>query len=82
MHRIVALDGDRYVFKGDNNDYPDAYHATKADIVGAEWIYWPGGGRYLNDLRNPLTFAVLIGLITLFAFRPSRPSRRRRRHHA
>ena len=82
MHRIVALDGDRYVFKGDNNPGADQYHATKSDLVGRETVYWPGGGRYLNILRNPITFAVIIGLITLIAFRPERRSRRRRKHHA
>lgn len=82
MHRIVAMDGDRYVFKGDNNSFTDQYHATQADIVGKEWVYWPDGGTYLNALRNPITFATIIGLIALFAFRVPKRSRRRRRHHA
>lgn len=83
MHRIVAIDGDRYVFKGDNNNFRDDYRPTKSELVGREWAYWPGGGEYLGYLRNPLTFAVLIGLITLWAVRPTRLSRRqRRRHHA
>jgi signal peptidase I len=82
MHRIVAMDGDRYVFKGDNNSYDDQYHATKADLVGQEWVYWPGGGRYLNLLRNPVTFALVIAVITLLAFLTPKRGRRRRRHHA
>lgn len=84
MHRIVAMDGDRYVFKGDNNDFVDQYHATKSDLVGAEWMYWPNGGRYIMKLRQPVAFAVIVGLLTLFAalgFRRT-PNRRRRRHHA
>jgi hypothetical protein len=76
------MDGDRYVFKGDNNSYDDQYHAAKADLVGKEWIYWPGGGRYLDMLRNPLTFAIVIAVITLLAFLAPKRSRRRRRHHA
>lgn len=83
MHRIVAIDGDHYVFKGDNNDFVDHYHPTKSELVGQEWVYWPGGGKYLGYVHSPLTFAVVIALITLWAFRPKRQSRRqRRRHHA
>lgn len=82
MHRIVAMDGNRYVFKGDNNSFKDQYHATRADLIGEEWIYWPGGGRYLNMLRNPATFAIAIVVVTLLAFLMPSRSRRRRRHHA
>jgi signal peptidase I len=82
MHRIVAMDGDRYVFKGDNNDFADQYHATKSDLVGKEWIYWPGGGRYLNVLRGPLTFAIVIAAITLLAFLAPQRNRHRRRRRA
>jgi signal peptidase I len=82
MHRIVGRDGGRYVFKGDNNDFADQYHAKRSDLVGKEWVYWPGGGRYLNMLRNPFTFAVILGLVTLAAFWGPKHSRRRRRHHA
>lgn len=82
MHRIVARDGNRFVFKGDNNDFRDQYHPTKADLVGKEWIYLPGAGRYLLWLRNPATFAIIIGLMALVSFRPDSRSRRRRRHHA
>jgi signal peptidase I len=81
MHRIVAMDGSRYVFKGDNNQWSDSYHARKSDLVGKEWVYWPGAGRYLVLLRNPATFAVIVALITLIAFwMPTRDGRRRRRH--
>ena len=82
MHRIVGRDGRRFVFKGDNNDYADQYHPTKAELVGKEWVYWPGAGRYLLMLRNPWTFAVIIGGITMLAFAGSGRSRRRRHHHA
>lgn len=84
MHRIVARDGSRYVFKGDNNDFQDHYHPTRDDLVGAEWIYWPDGGRYLAMLRQPAAFGVILGLLGLFAiksFMPVRVRNRRRRHH-
>jgi signal peptidase I len=82
MHRIVAVDGDRYVFKGDNNDFRDQYHAKPSDLVGQEWIYLPGAGRYLRWLHSPLFFGGLVFLITLLGMRSPRVARRRRRHHA
>lgn len=82
MHRIVALDGDRYVFKGDNNDFRDQYHATRNDLVGRESLYWPGAGRYLRILRNPLTFGMVVAVVTALSLGATRRSRRRRRHNA
>lgn len=82
MHRIAARDGDRYVFKGDNNDFQDSYHPTKSELVGQEWIYWPRGGAYIRLLRTPLIFALIMAFAGLRAFRPDRAkNRRRRRHH-
>jgi signal peptidase I len=84
MHRIVARDGARYVFQGDNNDFRDDYHPTAADLVGREWVYWGGAGRALKIVRMPAVFAILAGLLAAFAaaaFVPA-PSRRRHRHHA
>lgn len=82
MHRIVAIDGDRYVFKGDNNDFRDSYHPTASQLVGQEWIYWPSGGKYLHLLRTPFLFAILMAFLGVIAFRPEHSKiRRRRRHH-
>jgi signal peptidase I len=84
MHRIVATEGNRYVFKGDNNDFIDTFHPTKAEIVGKEWVYVPKAGQVLQFLRSPAAFAVIMALLGMFAasaYVPRR-SRRRRRHHA
>lgn len=83
LHRIVAIDGDRYVFKGDNNDFLDSYHPTRSELVGREWLYLPHAGAYLRTLRSPRTFGViaaLAGLAAGSAFMPARKRRRRRRH--
>ena len=83
MHRIVATDGDRYVFKGDNNNFIDSYHPAKSEIVGAKWFHLPGTGRLLTSLRVPVVAAVAFGLLWLFSFpaqQTSRRQRRRRRH--
>lgn len=78
MHRIVARQGDRYVFKGDNNDFRDSYHPTESELVGKEWVYLPGFGRYLLMLREPQVFAAVVALIALVSFGNAPPKRRRR----
>jgi signal peptidase I len=81
LHRIVAIDGSHYVFKGDNNSYVTTYEPTKAQIIGAKWLHLAGAGRILLDLRTPVVAAVLLGLLWLYSFwRPSTTRRRRRRH--
>lgn len=67
MHRIVARDGSRFIFKGDNNDFRDSYHPKASDLIGKEWLYWPNAGALLRELRSPLVFGLLIGLLGMFA---------------
>jgi hypothetical protein len=84
MHRIVAVNGDHYVFKGDNNGWVDSYQPTASQIVGAEWVQLPGIGSALITLRAPVITAFIIGLLWLFVVWPrssSRRQRRRRRVH-
>ena len=83
LHRIVARDGTRYIFKGDNNQSADQYHPIGADLIGKKWVYWAGGGKYMDILRAPLGFGVVlafIGLLVGRAFVSPAPPRRRRRH--
>lgn len=82
MHRIVARDGNTFVFKGDNNSYADLYHPSTSDLVGKEWLYLPNGGRYLQFVRSPLIFGLSMAFVGIFAFAPAATrTRRRRRHH-
>lgn len=83
MHRIVAIHGDHYIFKGDNNSWTDTYHPTRAQIVGADWLHLPGWGNVLLHLRTPVIAGVILGLLWLFIVWPrstTRRQRRRRRH--
>ena len=81
LHRIVALHNGRYMFKGDHNHWNPASEPIKSQIVGAEWIHVPGGGRYLGELHVPGVAAVVLALLWLFSFGPRPGSRRRRRRH-
>jgi signal peptidase I len=67
MHRIVARVGDRYVFKGDNNNFRDSYHPTRADLIGREWLYWPSGARWVAVVREPVMFGLILAALGWFA---------------
>jgi signal peptidase I len=81
MHRIIAIEGDHYVFKGDNNNFTDTFQPTAAQIVGAEWLHLPGWGNVLLNLRTPVVGAVILGLLWLVLFWPRSSTRRQRRRH-
>jgi len=34
IHRIIAVEGDRFILKGDNNSWNDSYQPTRDDFIG------------------------------------------------
>ena len=90
LHRIVRVEGGRFVLKGDNNDFIDVERPTDGQIVGSLWLTAPAVGRATEWLREPAHSALLVGIVTLIALggglgagaavrrgsRPPRPSRR------
>ncbi|HEX7101396.1 MAG TPA: signal peptidase I [Nitrolancea sp.] len=83
IHRIIGRDGDRYVFKGDNNDFVDPYEPTQAELIGKFWFHIPMVGQPFTKLHNRLVVAGLValsGLIVLlpFALGESKTGRRRK----
>jgi len=83
LHRIIALAGGRYVFKGDNNNFVDFEHPARSQLIGSLWIHVPGVGAKLESIRSPVLTGVLVGLGTLLlagaAFTQKRRRRRRQR---
>jgi signal peptidase I len=87
LHRIIGRDGAKYIFKGDNNKFPDIFEPTKDQLLGKKVVYWPAGGRLLLNLRTPWVAAVLIGLFAMWFVSDLGDDveggrRRRRRRHA
>ncbi|RLT42369.1 MAG: signal peptidase I [Chloroflexi bacterium] len=65
IHRIIAQRGDRYIFQGDNNAWVDSYEPTQSELIGKYWVFMPGAGAVLENLRNPwlmALFAAVIGI--------------------
>jgi signal peptidase I len=67
LHRIVRVEGNRFVLQGDNNDFLDPEKPTQAQIVGALWTSAPAVGRVAEWVRDPFHGALLVALVTLIA---------------
>lgn len=59
IHRIIGRDGDRYIFKGDNNNFIDTFQPVQADLMGLLWIHLPGVGAIIERLRTPWLLSLL-----------------------
>jgi signal peptidase I len=82
LHRIVDIRGDRYSFKGDNNDFVDPEHPTADRLFGREWIVLPRLGSGLERLRSPLGIALLAAVSVLLLGMGGTAETRRRRSSA
>ncbi len=84
LHRIVGREGDRYLFKGDNNNFVDPEHPVASQLIGALWVHIPGVGLRLQSIRSPLVMGILlfVGMLLLtggaFARTQGRRDRQRR----
>ena len=71
IHRIIERKGNTYTFKGDNNDWIDAYQPTSSDLIGKSWIHIPGAANAILKLRSSLGTVMLslaVGLSVLLSF--------------
>lgn len=77
LHRIVAAEGGRFTFQGDNNDWKDPTHPRTDEMVGKLWVRIPGAGVIADYTGAPgravlLTAGVVILLVGGEATRRSR----------
>jgi len=66
MHRIVAVEGDTFTFKGDHNSWLDPEHPSTSDVIGKLVAQVPQGGIWLGRVKSPVglglvAFALLAG---------------------
>ena len=80
LHRIIGREGDRYIFKGDNNNFVDPEHPLASQLMGALWIHIPGAGVRLQSIRSPALMGGLIFVGILLLTGGAFTQRRRRRH--
>jgi signal peptidase I len=65
LHRIVAIRGGRYTFKGDSNNFLDPERPTRSAFVGKRWFSLPAVGRVATLLHTPWIVAALAGVLVL-----------------
>lgn len=82
LHRVVEVDGEQLVTKGDNNSWFDPELPTQDDVLGRIWLHLPGGGKMLAWLATPLHAAGLAASVSVLAGIAGVRSRRRRGHLA
>jgi signal peptidase I len=81
LHRIIAIHGGHYFFKGDNNNFVDPVQPTRANLLGKLWVHIHDGGPVLAWLHSPFVVVGLIGgagLLVLSGFVRKRRRRERR----
>jgi signal peptidase I len=80
LHRIVAVRGDRFVFKGDNNGFLDPERPLASQLFGGEWFVLPRLGAIIERLRSPRDAALAAGAaVFLLGLGGGARARRRRR---
>lgn len=82
VHRIRALDGDRYITRGDNRDSDDPYRPFQSDVLGREWYVLHKGAHMVRTFQSPKSAVALTVLSVAFGLmqaKPRRPTRRMRR---
>lgn len=63
IHRVIGIQGDRFVLKGDNNSWVDVYYPTREEIIGKLWFHIPKLGKLFKWLRVPLHLAMTLSLL-------------------
>jgi signal peptidase I len=59
IHRIIGMEQNYFVLKGDNNSWIDSYHPNHDEIVGKLWLYIPGMGKVIEWTRIPINMAII-----------------------
>ncbi len=67
LHRVIRVDDDRLVLKGDANEWVDDTHPRSADVVGAYWFSVPRVGAALSWMQAPMHAALLAFLLSIVA---------------
>lgn len=70
VHRIIDVDADSFVMRGDNNPAPDPTRPARGDVVGRVTLVVPGVGSLIARLLDPVVaggFAAALVVMVLVA---------------
>jgi len=78
IHRIVGVDGRRFVLRGDANTWEDPDRPTQAEILGVRWIRIPAAGRLLGWVHRPWLTALIAAVVAFLLWGGASDPRRDR----
>jgi signal peptidase I len=78
LHRIKAIHGGHYTFRGDHNDFDDAEQPEAGQLIGREMVHIPGGGVWLDRLEAPRTLALVAFMVVVGGGSAANKRKRRR----
>lgn len=70
IHRIIGRDAERFVFRGDHNNFIDPYRPIRSELIGKAWIFVPSVGNVIEQLRKPLSMAILAAVAGVLIMAP------------
>lgn len=82
IHRLVRREGDRWVLRGDGNEWDDSYRPMEGELVGKAIIHIGGLGEWLQRLRSPGPMAGLVCAVLLLGAGSEARRRARRQRQA
>jgi signal peptidase I len=62
FHRIVGIQVDHFILRGDHNTWLDGYHPGQGEIIGKLWVHIPALGKAIQWARDPFHLAIGCGL--------------------
>ena len=63
IHRIIGMEQDHFMLKGDNNSWIDSYRPNQGEIIGKLWIHIPQFGKTMEWLRSPINMTMAAALV-------------------
>ena len=66
FHRIIQQRDNRFILKGDNNTWNDSFEVTHEEIIGKLWFHIPVAGYYIQRLRTPGMFTLVVTVLGAF----------------
>ncbi len=78
LHRVVRIEGGRFVTRGDNRSQVDPGRFTDGAVVGELWLTVPAVGSAVEWVARPLHLALLAFLLAFLVLAGGREVSRRR----
>lgn len=80
LHRVVRVEGDRLVLRGDANHHDDEIQPATSDVIGRLVLRIAGGERLVRPALTALAGLALVVVPVAIIGTPVARPRRRRRH--